>query len=378
MKVAILTFVRAYNYGAVLQCYALQQVLDQLGTENEVLDYYPAYFKELYSFAYLGNMRYFPYRPINNWIKYTPLLYKKNKRIAGFEKFISEDMRMSSKVYHSAEDLDKEETPYDIFVVGSDQVWSNLWTEFDRTFFLDFNGAENKKKVSYAASFGFTKIPEGLFEEYKRRLTGWDKYSVREESGIELVKQLIGEDALRCCDPTLLLDKKEWEKLVDYKKYNNKKYIVIYYVNQLSDDLLKAAQTIALKENLNIYITTSMATYEDIMAVKAKTIAGKSKGEASPKEFLSLIANAHYVLTDSFHGTVFSILFHRHFLAKIEGESRKNVRIDELLRTLGLNQKLENGIEQIKTKIDWESVDERIEEYRDKSIMYLKSINDLI
>lgn len=373
MKTAIVTFVRAYNYGAVLQCYALHKTLNKIGVENEVLDYYPSYFYDQYNLSYLGEMRYFPYRPLKNWIKYTPMLWILKRRIKGFEKFISKNIKLSKKQYFTQEEINKENFDYNAYISGSDQVWSSTCAKFDPTFFLDFQSANTAKKISYAASFGVDKIPKEYEDEYKRRLYGWARYSVREKSGQNIVSELLGEKAEQCCDPTILLEPKEWQDICTHQKIRTK-YILVYYVNT-EEEVMEAAKKLAGEKKLEIIVITSAANYEALVGEKIKVYNAKNKGACSPEEFVSLFRDAQYVISDSFHGTVFSLIFHKKFLTLTDfWWGSKNYRAIELMKIVGVEErgKLDNP-QIIDNEIAWDYVDKQLKKYREKSIEYLKN-----
>lgn len=375
MKVAIVTFIRAYNHGAVLQCYALNRVLSEKGMDVEVLDYYPKYFYNTYHLSQLGRLRYFPYRPLRNWIKYTPMLQTLNKRTKGFEVFIHNNIKLSKKRFYSFEELQNEKLSYGAYISGSDQVWCDKWTGFDPAYFLDFVSEKKTMKLSYAASFGYDNLPDNLVSEYTRRLTGWNSYSVREPSGQRIINELLGEEAIQCCDPTLLLSKNEWEKISKRTKYDKKDYVLIYYVNSV-DNLLDAAATYCKKYQCQAISVTSIASYDDLIGCKTKERGFIHYGACSPDELISLIANAKCVITDSFHGTVFSLLFHKKFISKIKHNSTSvNIRIFDLLKMVNALDRgeLEN-IDLLDVEPDWKRIDTILVDYRKKSIEYIDSI----
>ncbi len=373
MKAAIVTFIRAYNHGAILQTYALHRKLLDLGLDNEVLDYSPEYFWDIYHLSYLGKLRYFPYRPIKNWMKYTPMLFTLQKRLMGFDRFIGKNICLSEKTYHATDEIRCANLPYDAFICGSDQVWSPFHTKLDPVYFLDFPAAEHTKKWSYAASFGVTEIPKELVETYTTRLSGWDKYSVREKDGVAILHELTGAQAVQCCDPTLLLSREEWDT-VRTNKVHSKPYILVYYVNSCKD-VLKAARRIADDKKLDIISITSTASYADLVGTNTKAMGAKHKGACAPDEFLSLFANASYVVTDSFHGTVFSVLYHKQFLSQVDmGKGKKNNRILDLLNVVGApDRNLTEDLSRMDVQLDWNKVDEKLAEYRRHSIAYLKT-----
>jgi hypothetical protein len=370
MKAAIVTFTRAYNHGAVLQCYALHKKLNDLGIDNEVLDYCPEYFRKVYNLESIRKWKWFPGSIIGKTPRYIKMRQKLSKRNRGFEKFIKKNIRLSSKRYCSLEDIRQENFSYDAFIVGSDQVWCDIWTDFDPVFFLDFPISSAVRKIAYAASFGYTAIPDHLREEYKKRLKNWDAYSVREASGQEILSQLLGVSSVRCCDPTILLTGEDWRKIA-IEPVCKKPYILVYYVKG-SKYLLEHAQKLAAREKLNIITVTSICTYEHLMGTYEGLSTVIHKGTCSPDEFLGLVLMSKYVLTDSFHGTVFSILFHKKFLTLLNNGGHTNNRAAELLDYLQLGERtLEKGLGFIDKEVSWNYVESRLQEYRKQSVEYL-------
>jgi len=374
MKAAVVTFVRAYNYGAVLQCYALCKTLKKLGIDTETIDYYPEYFKNLYNLNYIGEPRYFPYRPIKSWLKFTPMWMKLNRRNRGFEKFITKYIPITSKQYTSFESLNAENFNYDVYISGSDQVWSDKCANFDPTFFLQFSAALHSKRTSYAASFGFASIPDSSKEEYIKRLNGWNSYSVREESGQKILKDLLNINSTVCCDPTLLLTHAEWNATRAKKKIK-KPYILVYSVNA-SKELYKYAKQLSNEKGMKVIYVPCVLHHNHIMGTFVNEYGFRTLSHVSPDEWLDLFANASYVLTDSFHGTVFSIIFRRQFMTVINHAGGKNHRASELLKSLCIPEReLSNGfINTIDISINWKDIEENLSLLRSTACSYLENL----
>ena len=370
MKLRIVTFHRAYNYGAVLQCYALAETINSLGADCEVLDYWPDVFREVYymKIKYTGVRS--TVRAILNKANIYPML---NKRNNNFGKFIKEKIPITKLKYGSLSEIKCMSSDIDAYLTGSDQVWHNKWAEFDPVYFLDFPDANTKKKYSYAASFGMNEVPSELRSEYKRRLEKFEKISVRENSGVKIVEDLINKKSECNCDPTLLLTKEYWRRLV--KEYNDEPYILVYYTSR-SKLLQDSAEKLSKKTGYKVIcLPCTMDT--NVLSGKYDSSRGfEVAASAGPNEFLSLIANAKYVLTNTFHGTVFSIIFERKFMTQmILSNQSKNMRVSELLEKLGIEgRELENGIECIEENVDWTCVCDKIYTLREDSLKYLKSI----
>lgn len=366
-NIGLLTFHRAYNYGAVLQCYALKQVIQELSINCEVIDYWPKYFKNIY---YLKCERSIQHPHITYSIKKMKVRKILNKRNENFEMFIKDYICPSQQTILNKEEMIESRLPYDAFLVGSDQVWSDTCANFDEVFFLKFPAAFRKKKFSYAASFGTTEIPERLKEEYFRRLKPFNGISVREESGKNILTKLGLENIYVNCDPTLLLKAEDWRS-ISTKQNNYGKYILIYYVTD-GKSVRKYAEELSKKTNMKVISIPCQVDYEGLSAFEDKKFGFYAYPECSPNEFLNLFDNAEYVITNSFHGTVFSLIFHKKFLSQISLDTGKiNNRSKELLKKTNLLNR-ELGVGNIYDSITWKDVDKALDDERSKSIDYLE------
>lgn len=370
MKAAILTFHRAHNYGAVLQCYALNRAISKENIECITVDYWPDYFKSIYYYETRPSLSLKFLKKCIRYIQLKNILTKRNK---AFETFIEKRIPLTDKTYHNRSELTKEELNFDVFITGSDQVWNDKCANFDPVYFLDFDAANYAKKYSYAASFGFKSIPEKLVDEYKRLLSDYEAYSVRESQGKNIIKSLLKKEAIQCCDPTLLLDREEWLELGDNAIQED--YILMYYVTK-PVTLRKNAMEIAKEKKCKVIALPCQTSYQGLSGKADRRCGFEVRNCCGPEEFISLFANAKYVLTNSFHGTVFSLIFHKKFLVQTElGDGKQNNRAKSLLETTNLEHRtLENSKIDIEDDIDWEDVDFRISELRSKSIDYIKNI----
>lgn len=370
MKAAILTFHRAHNYGAVLQCYALNKALSKENIECVTVDYWPEIFKTIYYYEAKPSLSL---KFLKKFIRCVQLRNILKKRNSAFENFIESRIPLTDKTYYNKSELKKKELDFDVFITGSDQVWNDRCAAFDPVYFLDFDAANNAKKYSYAASFGFKSIPEKLIDEYKRRLSGFEAYSVRESQGKNIIKNLLEKEAIQCCDPTLLLDKEEWLELGDGTA--QEEYILMYYVTS-PNTLRKIAMEIAKIKKCKVIAIPCQISYQGLSGKMDRRCGFEVKNCCGPEEFISLFANARYVLTNSFHGTVFSLIFHKKFLVQTELDvGKQNDRAKSLLEIANLeNRTLENNEIDIEENIDWEDVDSRLNMLRSESINYIKSI----
>lgn len=319
MKVGITTFHRARNYGAVLQTYALQKALENLNIESDVIDYRENAIDLNYKLLSKKSAKKF----IRD-IAYFPILNKKYKKI---ENFVNNNIKLSEKKPTNLEELKKLENDYDTFITGSDQVWNYRLTKWDEGYFLNFV-SNNKKKNSYAASFGLNEIPEKEKEKYKMMLKDYNYISVREEQGTKIVKNLINNEVTQDVDPTLLIRKNEWESIAKLPK--EKDYILIF-VMQKNKSIFEFAEKLAQKTNCEIiYIADSLK----------KRIKGKYKYTVSPEEWLGYFINAKYVITNSFHGLAFSINLNKEFFLEMQvPPATGNSRLETLLDRFNLRDR---------------------------------------
>lgn len=372
MKFAILSFHRAYNYGAVLQNYALNKVLNGMNVSCCTLDYRPPYFTNEY---YMKPEFKLWHPPVKTWVRRFLVRKVLAARIQTFEDFISKYIPLSGESYDSYEEICRIRDKYDCYLTGSDQVWSYSCSRFDPTFFLDFPDALAHKRFSYAASFGTREIPGEFRDEYRRRLSGYSAYSVREADGRLLLKELCQVDAAVCCDPTLLFDRQEWERFPAPRNAEAEEYILLYYVEQ-SEQLLHFARRLGDQLRKKVICIACNSDYKALAGRTEKRLGFDVRNSASPAEFLHLIRNASYVLTNSFHGTVFSILFNKNFGAQIVlDDGRRNERANEILNYAGLqNCKIESEAFSLEKTPDWDSVNRKIQALREQSLKYLEEI----
>lgn len=356
-NIGILTFHRAINYGAVLQAVALQKKIESLGTNSELIDYIDEEFKLEYGLQKSFKTNNPVAKAILFLIKNSLFLVKKHK----FNKFL-DSYSVLSKCKYTEKNLASSESNYSTFVTGSDQVWNLKLTAGDKNYFLPFVPAE--KKRSYAASFGFTTIPEGQEELYRDLLQDYKLASIREITGCRLFENLTGNSAVQTIDPTFLYNGKQWIDLCSLRKKEGK-YILFYSVAKPAK-LIKYVEEYAKKHNLKVIEVTS--------ALKASSPSFSAARCAGPKDFLELILNAEFVATTSFHATVFSVLFHKDFCSElISGTGARNTRIDSILEMIGQENYLEKDMIELKN-LDWNEVDARLGAKRSEAENYIKSI----
>ena len=358
MKIGILTFQNAVNYGAVLQTYALQNTVEKLGADAKVINYQCEKVNSLYDpFPKTKNAK----KLISNILWYK----RKNHKKEEFEKFSDKYLKLTEKKYYTKKDLEETNDMFDLFITGSDQIWRAESTNFDTTYFLDFV-KDNRKKYSYAASFGSDKVEDKYKEEYAKMLNEYNMISVREKQGQSIVKDLINKEARIDLDPTFLLKKEDWQKIE--KKPNEQKRYIILFIIRKSEKIFRFAEKLAKQKDCElIYISND----------RKKEVNAKYVGGISPEEWLGYIDNAEYVITNSFHGTAFSIIYQKNFFLELQPPPAKaNARLENIMDMLGLREReIINGDNaNISKQIDYIKVEKILEEQSTKSIEYLKEI----
>ena len=362
MKIKTITCHDVYNVGASLQAYALQQYLMNLGHDVEIIDYKPDYLSKHYNIRVVSNPCFD--RPV---IRSLYLAVKlpgrlkalKSERKKNFDRFRREKLKLTSKRYHSNEELITELPDADLFICGSDQIWNPLFKNGkDVAFFLDFV-PKNKKKVSYAASFAVESISESDKIRMRQWLCKLDAISVREKSGLSILESM-GLKGSCVCDPVLLLTREKWDSIIE--PFDSEKYLFVYDFDH-SSFVVEVVRKIAKERNLKIY-----SFFES-------PIADKVLKNVGPQEFLGVIKNADIVLSNSFHATVFSVIYQKEFYV-IEREEEINARMKDFLALLELEARFisPETSNVLDREIDWMNVENQMLPVIEASKEYLKII----
>lgn len=357
MRVITVTFHGAHNYGAVLQAYALQKTLMSLGYENEIIDYRVDK-ENIFTKVEIKFNKNNVAKIINNML--ILLRYKDYKDIFNkFENFINEDLILT-KAYDSYEELKAYPPQSDVYLAGSDQIW-NISNKIRDVFFLNF-GKGDIKRISYAASMGTYDLDMDKKNSFGKLISNFDRISVREGEASDFIKDNYNMDSQIHIDPVFLLKKVKWEEIAvshDIKQ----KYILCYPLlySPLLNDALKILKKMT---GYNVIVVTTNP--------REKTYGDNYIRNAGPKEFLGLIKDAEIVLTTSFHGTAFSILFEKRFFSFAVFNSS---RITNIMGLLGLNNRLIKDINDISLEeIDYEKVNAALDNEINKSVNYLKDM----
>lgn len=363
-KVGIITFHRAVNYGACLQAYALKETLSNLGVAVEIIDYRSRDVEDIYRQAIRKGAG------IKTILKNILTWSVQKKRNQAFLLFLENNVLCKgAKSIYQTEELEALNQKYDIFISGSDQVWSPLCIANDKAYMLDFVRDESKK-YSYAASFGVVNEQYMSNEEIKQLLRSYAFHSVREQKGIEILHDMLGEsvkkNTAQHVDPTFLLEKDKWTALTH--RVEKDKYVFVYSLS-MPNEIIEYAEKIAAVKHLQVKCFTLNNLFA--MLHPNKVITG------SPVDFLSYIANAEYVVTNSFHGTAFSIIFNKNFsVIKNVNPNHDNSRLTNVLNMLGLEDRFVAGNEDFHSlkPINYAEINRKVAMMRHESMEYLRRI----
>lgn len=365
-KVGILTFSYSSNPGSVLQAYALQKKISEInGCTASIINYQKTHAGK----PILGKTVF--YKPIRKWhpkkvIEWTLRIIAHPIRMRKYEKFFNKYYNNYPTKICGRNNLKALENEYDIFVVGSDQVWNLDSYNVDYTYFLDFV-SNSHKKISYAASFGQSGVPERERKNAAKFISDFTSISVREENGIETVSQLTGKQAEWVLDPSLLLDKKDYNMAIPTMK---NRYVFLY-LREDSSRLEEFACKLAELHNLQVV---------KVLKHWRCNKKGHPFSALGPLEWLGLMQNADFIVTNSFHGICFSIIFEKEFYVDLlkNNSSITNPRIESLLKQFELTSRNIDAVENFESleKIDYKTVNEIKLNRKNESLNYLKKAID--
>ncbi|MBR4795386.1 MAG: polysaccharide pyruvyl transferase family protein [Lachnospiraceae bacterium] len=360
MKVGVVTFHRAYNYGACLQAWALQKALKNMGVTPYLINYHLPSMDRLYDPIRKKN-------PILKGLKTIKVYFTKPyhlRRRKVYRAFFAKNYNLYGDYIDAAQ---MNNLPFEAYITGSDQVFNTSHTGgVNPAFFLSFVKAP-KKKISYAASLGGDTFNEGEKDAIKAELKTFDYISVREKGAVSEVSLVSGKDVEVVPDPTMLLTKEDYEELKKPYKLKGTRdgHYILVYMMEHNEELIKLANKISEETGLPI----AQRSYEKIFNNETELLY-----EHGPDEFLSIVENADYVLTNSFHGTAFSLIYEKPFLSMLH--SKTGLRVIDLLSEVGLkNHILYNASDYSGlgafTIEDIDSLRERKSELRSKGMAFL-------
>ena len=375
MNIGILTFHFSDNYGAALQAYALRRWLLERGHRASFIDYRPAHIEH-------GGQLSLPTSPA----KLKANLKVVYLAVSSFinEHFGSKDQKDKfARFRERFLGVPRDAAPtdngaslaaaqsFDLIVAGSDQIWSpSQHFGFDAHYFLDFAQSFHTRKISYAASFGRDRVSASEAAQLPDLLHNFDAISVREASGVKLVEEATGQQPANVPDPTLLLS--DWAELTDETPSDGSAPYIFCYGLRSPDNIRQTADLLARQLHCRIlsphnphhrWIEIGDTVYPD------------------PGEWVSLLKNARFVVTNSFHGTVFSLLFRKPFIvAGLTGDkATANARAINLLRAVGLEHRFapsfsaQNAQALMNDEIDWADVERRLDELRQAGDTFLST-----
>ena len=326
------------NYGQLLQCYALQQYLRDAGHDAYLIRYRNMKRSPLWKRMVKGLNPYLLYKYLLSNIRRNKIILEQSNNNRGFEQFREQYLVQSERVYHSYQELKDSPPRADCYIVGSDQVWNFSFCKEIKNnavihaYMLDF-GNPNTKRMSYAASWSMDSLSSKLIAEIRPLLQRFSYVSVREEQGLELCRQCGYEHAEHVCDPTLLLEADVYRNLYRSEgiQPQKQKYLLLYMLNNECDFDIQKVYDFAQRRGLQVVYVTGNVVLDK-----------REKCFATIPQWLSLVDNAEYVVTNSFHCCVFSSLFGKQFgVVKLKGKHA------------GMNTRMESLFNQLKIEPRW-------------------------
>lgn len=364
-KIGIITFHNSYNCGSMLESYAMQTIIERLGLNAEIINFSNENQRRLYRVTYKNNS-------LKNMVK-NVLILPAHKRIKcnnkKYEEFKNRYFHLT-KGYNDMQQLSDED--YSVVIAGSDQIWNITIDDADDAYFLPW--VKKAKKVAYAPSFGAKKIADNTkdVQKYINFLNDFNALSIREKNGQKWIKEMINKNVPVLLDPTLLLEKEDYDKLVaDDVKIENK--FIFFYSPDFKSNICQYVKQIANKYHLKV-ITWSTKQY---YAKGVKRYGFELPPYENPAMYLYLLKNAELVMTTSYHGTIFSTLYRKKFITvKNGGMYGNDDRVITLLEQLNMMDRLiphefDENFDYL-ANVDYEKYDKNIGELKEKSIVYLE------
>ncbi len=317
-RVSLLTIHDIFNYGSVLQAYASLKVLNRNNFSPEIIDYrYPNELHRKMNESKVSQLKNSLLRNTNAFCKNLLPGRQYDSYTSNYQSAKSEWYRLSERKYNSRESLLNNPPSSPIYIVGSDQVWHPRTASLDPSFFLDF-APEGSKKISYASSFGATKIDSQLHSLYRKGLLKIDHISVREKSGVDIVKKLTGKSATVVLDPTLMLNKEQWLREAILPS-NSEPYILLYGSNNQSNYM----------EKLGLYLAKAYGC--KVIRINGKFYHAFNYKmnyvlDAGPREWLGYFASAKLIIAQSFHGTAFAVNMGKPCISLLRGDEDHDSR----------------------------------------------------
>lgn len=369
MKVAIITLTDGANYGNRLQNYAMQQLLSTFGHDVETLKrktYRDKSFLERIEWYIKDNIKFIIGRSGTKCLS--------QKRLFRFRRFNKKYIRFANIILSNNIAPEGIGDKYDYFVCGSDQIWNTYFSEAGDDIMNQLAYfARPSQRIAYAASFGANTIESEYSGIFSIELSKFKAIGMREEDGVRIVEELTGRTDIHVvCDPTMMLSNDEWIEIEKKPKYvnQNEKFIVTYFIGGRTKEIAQHINNLSRQYRLR---TINL----DMEYVTDKKIDKPVEFLTTPDEFVWLIHNAEFVITDSFHASVFSILFQKRFLVYSRipsGENNMNGRIETLLSMFSIEKCWDDIENPTKTppNIDYQKISNMIEDYKNKSRVFLE------
>lgn len=345
MKIKTITCHDVYNLGASLQAYALQAYLESQGHDVEIIHYKPNYLSGHYKLWAVSNPVFD--KPL---VKQLYLLAKLSGRLMSlkrkkvFDEFTTKYLKLTRR-YNSHEELKADAPEADVYIAGSDQIWNTLFRNGrDAAFYLDF-GKPEVKRISYAASFATSDVVPEYREFVMKELKGIDCVSIREKTSLPLLASLGRPDGVAVCDPVFLLDKEQWLDTINDVQTVNEKYVLVYLTDK-SEEIEQIAKEIKKATGWKIYVVGAFKP----------PYADRNFVNAGPLEFVRLINDAQFVISNSFHATSFSLILEKNFCV-VNRKEGINERMKSVLSDFGLEGRMTSKFfEKLLDDIDYNNI----------------------
>lgn len=371
MQIKTITCQHVYNYGAILQAYALQAYLESLGHDVEIIQFIP-YYHHRYEFWNVNKQSHYYDKIMHNVfvhlfyaIKNNIRIYKWIGRKRAFDKFDKKYLYLTSKKYSTSKDLKNDPPLADIYIAGSDQLWNtDMPNGREAAYYLDF-GDKDVYRCSYAASFGIDSVASSMIDYVTKQLLRFDAISVREKSGLLVLKSLDINNGVQVVDPVFLLNKEDWLKIAcKAREYSlPMKYIMLYdFVGDLRiETFAKQCRT-----ELGLPIVS-------VNDYKKMSYADINIDDAGPAEFVSIIASAELVIANSFHAASFSIIFNKELYIFSLSTQRNSSRMIDMMSDMGVIDRFNpSGLS--KENINYQLVNMNKKKNQEIGMNYLKSV----
>jgi len=363
LKIGIFTFPNSTSYGATLQLYALYRSIKQLGYDVEVINYFSAYMKNEMHCKKATTSRC--HHMLKRFVR--KILYTRQRM--GFSAFEKQNLTLYPHRYFSRKsELVSIGNRYDAVVCGSDQVWNPDITGGDLSYFLDFCG-ENTRRISYAPSFGLESLPEPIYTNAANELKKFSAISARETSGKTLINEMTGKEVPIVIDPTLLVQSNEWEQLEKDPRLQTGKFI-FYYTVKSSSTLFEKCRKFAEQQGMKMIVVGG-----GIKKLWDRDPVIQYLNDITPATWLWLVHHAASIVTNSFHGTAFSIIFEKDFY--LELSSSANSRLTNIVNMMDLSDRIIQSDEDIvPSHADFTAARKNILCLRESSLDFLKQALD--